>query len=157
MRTQYIPATTEIRIGQFHGVLPYEIKDGVIPSIYCNALEKVISALSKHKQYSDILIQLRVGKSRVAFSLNTSSNQIEVVKYSVEVEPNRGWVIMEYKYGSFSYVRQDRIKSITFTTYSIDTQTYKYIRTGSLLKVMETGVFTLGGTPDKIDMVIAYK
>lgn len=146
--------SVSVQIEDIRGTLPYEIQ-GIEYQDYMPCLEEAVRKLKGYKKRSELYIQLRKGNHRVAFEVNTLNNSISVIRGTEYIDITKDWSVVSYSAKGRRYERHDRITSLCFATYSVSTE-YS-LRTGSLLKVMKTGVFTVGGTPDKIDMVIAYK
>lgn len=152
--TVLIAPSVSVQIGAIRGTLPYEIQ-GIEHQDYMKCLNEAVKKFKGYKKGSELYIQLRKNNHRVAFEVNTLNNSISVIKGTEYIDINKDWSIVSYSDKGRRYERHDRITSLCFATYSVRTEYSLDI--GSLLKVMKTGVFTLGGTPNKIDMVIAYK
>lgn len=149
-----IAPSVSVQIEDIRGTLPYKIQ-GIEHQDYMKCLDEAVKKFKGYKRGSELYIQLRKNNHRVAFEVNTLNNSISVVKDIVYIDIDKDWSVVSYSDKGYRYERHDRITSLCFATYSVNTE-YS-LCTGSLLKVMKTGVFTVGGTPDKIDMVIAYK
>lgn len=146
--------SVSVQIEDIRGTLPYEIQ-GIEYQDYMPCLEKAVGKFKGYKKGSELYIQLRKNNHRVAFEVSTLNNSISAIRGTEYVDINKDWIVVSYSAKGRRYERHDRITSLCFATYSVSTE-YS-LRTGSLLKVMKTGVFTVEDAPDKIDMVIAYK
>lgn len=149
-----IAPSVSVQIEDIRSTLPYEIQ-GIEYQDYKPCLEEAVRKFKGYKRGSELYIQLRKNNHRVAFEVNTLNNSISVIKGTEYIDIDKDWSVVSYSDKGRRYERHDRITSLCFATYSVSTE-YS-LCTGSLLKVMKTGVFTVGGEPDKIDMVIAYK
>ena len=149
-----IAPSVSVQIEDIRGTLPYEIQ-GIEYQDYMKCLDEAVRKFKGYKKGSQLYIQLRKNNHRVAFDVNTLNNSISVIKGTEYIDIDKDWSVVSYSDKGRRYERHDRITSLCFATYSVSTE-YS-LGTGSLVKVMKTGVFTVGGTPDKIDMVIAYK
>ena len=146
--------SVSVQIEDIRGTLPYEIQ-GIEYQDYMKYLDEAVKKFKGYKKGGQLYIQLRKNNHRVAFEVSTLDNSISVIKDTEYIDINKDWSIISYSDKGRRYERHDRITSLCFATYSVSTD--YALGTGSLVKVMKTGVFTIGGTPDKIDMVIAYK
>lgn len=146
--------SVSVQIEDIRGILPYEVQ-GIEYQDYMPCLEEAVRKLKGYKKRSELHIQLRKNNHRVAFEVNTLNNSISIIRGTEYIDITKDWSVVSYSDKGRRYERHDRMTSLCFATYSVSTE-YS-LDTGSLLKVMKTGVFTVGGTPDKIDMVIAYK
>lgn len=143
-----------VQVEGIGSTLPYEIQ-GIEYQDYIPCLGEAVRKFKGYKKGSELYIQLRKNNHRVAFEVNTLNNSISVIRGTKYIDINKDWSVVSYSDKGRRYERHDRMTSLCFATYSVRTE-YS-LSTGSLLKVMKNGVFTLGSTPDKIDMVIAYK
>ena len=146
--------SVSVQIEDIRGTLPYEIQ-GIEHQDYMKCLNEAVRKFKGYRKGSELYIQLRKNNHRVAFKANTLNNSISVIRGTEYIDINKDWSVVSYSDKGRRYERHDRMTSLCFATYSVRTE-YS-LSTGSLLKVMKTGVFTIGDTPDKIDMVIAYK
>lgn len=149
-----IAPSVSVQIEDIRGTLPYEIQ-GIEYQDYMPCLEEAVRKFKGYKRGSELYIQLRKNNHRVAFEVNTLNNSISVIRGTRYIDIDKDWSVVSYSDKGHRYERHDRITSLCFATYSVHTE-YS-LSMSSLVKVMKTGVFTLGSTPDKIDMVIAYK
>ena len=152
--TVLIAPSVSVQIEDIRGTLPYEV-EGIEYQDYMKCLDEAVKKFKGYKKGSELYIQLRKNNHRVAFEVNTLNNSISVIKGTEYIDINKDWSVVSYSDKGRRYERHDRMSSLCFATYSVSTD-YS-LGVGDLLKVMKTGVFTVGGTPDKIDMVIAYK
>ena len=143
-----------VQIEDIRGTLPY-VAEGIEYQDYMKCLDEAVKKFKGYKKGSQLYIQLRKNNHRVAFEVNTLNNSISLVKDMEYIDIDKDWSVVSYSDKGSRYERHDRITSLCFATYSVRTE-YS-LCTGSLLKVMKNGVFTVGAEPDKIDMVIAYK
>lgn len=149
-----IAPSVSVQIEDIRGTLPYEIQ-GIKYQDYMPCLEQAVRKFKGYKRESQLYIQLRKNNHRVAFEVSTLNNSISVIRGTEYIDINKDWSVLSYSDKGRRYERHDRMASLCFATYSVSTE--YTLGMSSLVKVMKTGVFTLGGTPDKIDMVIAYK